>query len=513
VTESDPSPETTKARELAEHSAVVVHETQHVRPARAYTWLDERTRLSRARSLLNHIFPDHWSFMLGELAMYSFVFLVITGVFLALYFDTSDHMVIYHGAYTPLDGQPVPLAYQSVLNISFSVRAGLLIRQAHHWAANIFIGAIVVHMARVFFTGAFRKPRDINWMVGATLLLLAIFNGYLGYSLPDDLVSGIGIRIAYSVVESIPVVGSYIATFLWGGNFPGTVITQRFFILHVFVLPLLIAALLGVHLMLIWTQEHTQFKTKGASEKTMTGTPLWPGFMAKSTGFMFLVFGVTTWLGAVVQIDPVWVYGPLVPYKATDAAQPDWYMGWLEGSLRLWPSWEVVFPGHMIPVIFFPTVLLPLLTWALFYAWPALERKFTNDYAPHNLLDHPRDRPFRTAFGVALFTFYFILLIAGGDDVLANFFNIQLNDFVYGMRIGVILVPIVAGVVAHRTCKELQRQRPRTKRPRYVVVERGATDFFVARDGASPPSSNGHYPIDVESVGERSAEIARTLQD
>ncbi|MBV9487038.1 MAG: cytochrome bc complex cytochrome b subunit, partial [Frankiaceae bacterium] len=167
---------------------------------------------------MDKVFPDHWSFMLGEIALYSFVILLLTGVYLTLFFHASQHEVIYNGSYAPLRGVPMTDAYASTLHISFDVRGGLLMRQIHHWAALIFTTSIVVHMFRVFFTGAFRKPRTINWHIGVILMILAILEGFAGYSLPDDLLSGTGLRIAYSVAESIPVVGTYVCYFLFGGD-------------------------------------------------------------------------------------------------------------------------------------------------------------------------------------------------------------------------------------------------------------------------------------------------------
>jgi len=209
--------------------------------------LDDRLGVAKGgRVFLDKIFPDHWSFMLGEIALYSFVVVMATGIFLALYFVPSTTQVIYHGTYTPLRGQTVSEAYNSTVNISFGVRGGLLIRQMHHWSADIFVGSIVVHMARIFFTGAFRKPRELNWTIGTLMLILAILEGFIGYSLPDDLISGTGLRIGYSIVESIPFVGSYLGTFLWGGQFPGNgAIEPRFYIIHVLIIPLVIIGLLA----------------------------------------------------------------------------------------------------------------------------------------------------------------------------------------------------------------------------------------------------------------------------
>jgi ubiquinol-cytochrome c reductase cytochrome b subunit len=331
-----------------------------------FTWFDERLGISGSgRKMLNKIFPDHWSFLIGEVALYSFIVLLGTGVFLTLYFVPSSKVVIYEGTYAPLRGQPVSEAFASTLNLSFAVRDGLLMRQMHHWAANIFVGSIVVHMLRIFFTGAFRKPRELNWIVGSTLLILAIFNGFLGYSLPDDLVSGTGIRISFSIVESIPLIGSYAAFFLFGGNFPGNSIVPRFYILHVLVLPAIMVALIGAHLGMLVRQKHTQFPGRGHTPRNVVGSPLWPTFIAKTTGFMFLTVAVTGILSALFQINPVWLYGPYVPYKVSYAVQPDWYMGWLDGALRIMPSWEIVGFGHMIPNVFFPAILLPGITFGV----------------------------------------------------------------------------------------------------------------------------------------------------
>lgn len=471
------------------------------RTARAYEVLDKRVPISKCRELLNHIFPDHWSFMIGELALYSFILLVLTGVFLTLYFIPSDTMVTYHGSYLPLRGMRVSEAYASTLRLSFDVRAGLLMRQVHHWAANIFVGAIVVHMARVFFTGAFRRPRELNWMIGLTMFALAIFNGYLGYSLPDDMLSGTGVRIAFSILESIPVVGTYLGFFLFGGNFPGTDVTERFFILHVLILPGAIVVLLGAHLLSIWKQEHTQFPMKGAAEDKVVGSPLWPNYAARSIGFMMLVFGAIFALAGLVQINPIWQYGPFLPFKASDAAQPDWYMGWLEGALRLWPPWETVLGGHMIAAPFYPTVLLPVGTWILLYAYPALEAKLTGDHAQHHLLDRPRDRPIRTAFGVSAFSFYFVLFVAGGDDVWSNYFDLSVNDAVWALRIACFVVPVLSAAVAYRICKELQRVPRDPRRPRLAVVERGeAMEYRVTP--VMPPQPDGLMPLEVTAIAD-----------
>ena len=335
--------------------------------------LDDRLGVAKGgRVFLDKIFPDHWSFMLGEISLYSFIVLLATGIFLSLYFVPSTQQVIYHGSYQPLDGQWVSEAFKSTVNISFDVRGGLLVRQMHHWAADIFTGSIIVHMARIFFTGAFRKPRELNWLIGTTMLILAILEGFIGYSLPDDLISGTGLRIGYSIAESIPFVGSYLVTFLWGGQFPGTgIIIPRFFIIHVLIIPLVLLGLVSVHLGLLVRQKHTQFAGEGRTENNVVGSPMFPTFMAKTTGFLFMVTAATALLGAFVQINPIWQFGSYDASKISYAVQPDWYMGWLDGALRIMPSWEFAGWGHTIPFeVLLPAVVFPGLIFTIAMLWP-----------------------------------------------------------------------------------------------------------------------------------------------
>src|SRR5438067_239476 len=233
-------------------------------------WIDDRLGAAAfAEDALNKVFPDHWAFLLGEIAMYCFVVLVATGVFLTFFFDPSTAKSLYAGHYAPLNGSLVSSAYATVVRLCFDIRMGLVIRQIHHWAAVVFIAAIVAHLCRIFFTGAFRRPREINWILGLTLLLLSIFNGFTGYSLPDDLLSGVGLRIAYSIAISIPFVGPWIAFLVFGGKFSSPEIIGRLFIIYVLLIPAAIAAVLGAHLAIVRRQSPPHLSIPAALERNV----------------------------------------------------------------------------------------------------------------------------------------------------------------------------------------------------------------------------------------------------
>jgi ubiquinol-cytochrome c reductase cytochrome b subunit len=421
-------------------------------------WVDDRFGAAHfASKALGKVFPDQFSFMFGELALYCFITLVLTGIYLTLFFVPSSSEVVYQGRYAPLDGQHVSAAYASAIHLSFDVRMGLLFRQIHHWAALVFAAAVVAHLCRIFFTGAFRRPRETTWISGVTLLLLVIVNGFAGYSLLDDLLSGTGLRIGYSIAESVPVVGHILAFWVWGGAYPGNKIISRLFIVHVLIVPAIIAGLIGMHVASVWRQTHTQFAGEGRSERNVVGSRMWPTYATRSIALMLGTFAVLGLLGGLFQINPVWLYGPYDPSTVTTSAQPDWYMGWLEGALRIFPSWEIRVGHYMVPNPFFPAVLLPGLTFLALYLWPFIEKLLTGDRREHHLLERPRDRPWRTGLGVGVFTFYTVLFIAGGDDVIAARLGVSVNAIVWGLRIAAISAPFLIGGLVWRWCSDLRR--------------------------------------------------------
>jgi ubiquinol-cytochrome c reductase cytochrome b subunit len=422
-------------------------------------WADERLGLAKINRYvsLRKVFPDHWSFLLGEIALWSFVVLLVTGVLLTLWFDPSMADVTYEGSYAQLRGIHMSAAYESTLHLSFDVRGGLLLRQMHHWAAHIFIAAMMVHLLRHLLTGSFRKPRDVNWMIGATMLLLGTLEGFAGYSLPDDLLSGTGLRAADGFVKATPVVGSYLSMALFGGEFPGDAVISRLYILHVLLIPGLLIALVTAHLILVVYHKHTQWPGPGRSEKNVVGYPFLPVYVSKATGFFFMVFGTIGLMGAMLSINPVWKYGPYDPTKITSGVQPDWYLGFADGLLRIIPAWETHLWGHTVSWnIILPVLVTPVALWVMLIVLPFVERRFTRDDREHHLLQRPREAPNRTAFVVGLMTFYGISWAAGGNDIIAIKLHLSINQITYAFRLLVLVGPVIAFMVTKRWCLSLQ---------------------------------------------------------
>ncbi|GAA3820231.1 cytochrome bc1 complex cytochrome b subunit [Cellulomonas soli] len=424
-------------------------------------YLDQRTGIGTAvKTFARKIFPDHWSFLLGEIALFSFVTLLISGVFLTMFFVPSMAETHYDGPWAAMNGVEMSEAFASTLRLSFEVRGGLLMRQIHHWAALIFMAAIVTHMMRVFFTGAFRKPREVNWVVGFVLMILGLAAGFSGYSLPDDVLSGNGLRITDGVVRAIPIIGSYMSYFIFGGEFPGQDLIPRLFTVHVLLVPGLILALVGLHLFFVVLHKHTQYPGSGRSDENVAGFPLFPVYVAKAGGYFFTVFGVIALMGGTMAINPVWNYGPFDPSPVSAGAQPDWYMLFLEGALRLMPGQaEIVVAGFTIPLnVIIPAMVVPGILFTLLALYPFIEAFATGDKREHHVLDRPRNRPFRTAFGVSLLTAFFILILAGSNDLIATHFHLSINDITWTFRVLLFAAPAFTFWITKRICLGLQRK-------------------------------------------------------
>ncbi|GAA0306689.1 ubiquinol-cytochrome c reductase cytochrome b subunit [Streptomyces polychromogenes] len=482
--------------------------------------LDARLPLAEtARGGVRKVFPDHWSFLLGELALYSFVVLLLTGVYLSFFFDPSMRESVYAGSYGPLRGVRMSQAYLSTLRISFDVRGGLLIRQIHHWAAIVFLAAIGAHLLRVFLTGAFRRPRELNWTIGVTLFVLATLEGFAGYSLPDDLLSGTGLRIAQGVLTSVPVAGTYLAFLAFGGEFPGTDIVSRLYPVHILLVPGLLLGLITVHLLLVVHLKHTHWPGPGRTGRNVVGLPFFPQYLAKSGGLLLLVFGLLAALAAVAQINPVWVYGPYRPDLVSTGSQPDWYIGFLEGSLRLMPGTETRLWGHTVTWNpFVAAVLLPGALFTALYAYPFFERWITGDHGERHLCDRPRDRPVRTGLGAAAVSWYAVLLLAGAQDILAFISAVPLPELTRALRVAFFAVPAVVFWLTRRLCLAL-RDRERellTGGEETGLVRQGVEGGFHPEHRALPAGERyvmlvGEQPRPLEDDRDPTRSLPRRL--
>jgi ubiquinol-cytochrome c reductase cytochrome b subunit len=451
-------------------------------------WIDRRTGVAGpARTAMRKVFPDHWSFLLGEIALFAFITLVLTGTFLTFFYTPDDRLVTYHGPDPTLQGAQMSAAFASVMRLSFEVQAGLLMRQVHHWAALVFLGSIAAHLVRIFFTGAFRKPRELNYLIGLGLLLFALGEGITGYSLPDDLLSGTGLRIIYSVAMAIPLAGPWVASLLFGGEFPAVGFLSRLFVFHVMLLPALLIGGAGTHLLLVFLQKHTQYRGHGAREDNVVGLRFWPGQVFRSAGLFFLTVAVIVLVAAFWEINPVWTYGPYVPYVATVPAQPDWYVGWLEGGLRLGPPFEPTIFGVTIPSPFIPGVLIPGVLVGAIAVWPFLEARLTRDHREHHVLDPLWRVPMRTATGAAAVTLFLVYTLSGGNDVLGVTLDIPVESLTWAFRILLVAAPVLAWLVVYRMAKDAKGRHEgadgdgEAPEPSAVVLARTAGGGFAER--------------------------------
>jgi ubiquinol-cytochrome c reductase cytochrome b subunit len=428
--------------------------------AAAANYIEDRTSISGAvKEFGRKIFPDHWSFLLGEVALYSFIVILLSGTFLTFFFQASMAEVVYHGSYVPLKGIHMSAAMESTLNISFEVRGGLLVRQIHHWAALLFVAAIGLHMLRIFFTGAFRKPRELNWVIGFVLFILAMAEGFTGYSLPDDLLSGNGLRIIDGLIKGLPVVGTWISFLLFGGEFPGTAIVGRLYTLHILLLPAMVLAFIALHLMFVVIHKHTQYAAPGRTQGNVVGYPVLPVYAAKAGGFFFIVFGVIAAMASFFTINPIWNYGPYDPSPVSAGTQPDWYIGFADGALRLVPpGWEFVWLDRtwsfniIIPVAILGLFIVTVLIYPFIEAW------ITGDKREHHILDRPRNAATRTAVGAAGVTFYAVFWAAASSDLIATHFKLTMEGVIHSLQALLFLGPLIAYVLTKRVCIALQKK-------------------------------------------------------
>ena len=417
------------------------------------------SRAGRAIGGLRHrAVPTHWSSVFGEVALYAFLIVLVTGVFLTFFYDPSRTVVSYDGSYVPLQGIDVSRAFDSTMHISFEVRGGLLVRQAHHWASLLMLAALGVHLLSMFFTGAFRRPRQLNWLVVFAVFVLSLIAGWTGYALPDDMLSGSGLRIVHGVILGIPVVGTWLSFLVFGGEFPSNIIAN-FFPVHAIIVPLAILALVAVYVALIATQKPAQFAAPGRTDDNVVGVPLLPNYAMRMGGLFFIVFALVMLIAATVTISPVWNYGPSAPGDASAGSQPDWYMGFLDGALRLVPpGWEIVLFGRTLTI----AVLAPLAVIGVFLltvaAYPFIEAWITGDKREHHILDRPRNTPVRTAIGVAGVLFYAALWGSASSDIVATHLRLSVESVIHFYQAMLVLGPVVGFAVTRQVALALQRK-------------------------------------------------------
>lgn len=408
----------------------------------------------RVRDLRNRVVPLHWSFLLGVVSLACFAVLTVTGIVLLFFYDPSSDTIRYDGSFAPLRGMEMSRAYASVLHISLDVPGGLLVRQAHHWAALVLPASLMLQMLSTFFTGGFRRPRQWSWVLLALTFVLVLAAGWSGYGLPDDLLAGTGLRIAEGIAIGIPVVGSWITLVLLGGEFPGAAITRMYW-LHVAVVPVLLVVVLALRLRLALRRRPAQFAGPGRTEENVIGLPL-RAIGVRAIGLFLISTGALIVLAGMVNIDPVWQHGPFDASVGSSGSQPDWYTGFLDGTLRLVPpSWEVSAFGHTWSL----TVLLPQVLVGLFLAvviaWPFVEARVTGDRREHHLLDRPREHPTRTGLGVAGIVFFLVLLASGSTDVVATQLHIGFEAQVVALRVALVAGPLVGFWLTRTLCRAL----------------------------------------------------------
>jgi ubiquinol-cytochrome c reductase cytochrome b subunit len=401
-----------------------------------------------------------WSNLFGVVTFACLLVLAVTGVLLATWYTPSNELVTYDGPYGPLRGATVTEAFASTMHISFEQTGGLLVRQTHHWAALVMPASMIMQLLVTFFTGGFRRPRQLSWVLLVVAFILVLAAGWSGYALPDDMLSGTGLRIVEGVVLSIPFIGTWAANWMFGGPFPGQII-ENLYPVHAVIAPGLLLLVMAVRAMLALRHgQATHPRSAPASVPAPTlGLRLWPDAALRAAGMAGMTSAVLILLGATSTISPVWSYGPASVGEVGAGSQPDWYMGFLDGALRLVPvGWEAEWMGWTITF----ATLVPLLVIAGYFAiliiYPYLEAWVDQDKQAHHVLDRPRNVPVRTGIGVAGALFYGILWGAASADIVSTEFGVPFETIITTLQVALLVGPALAFEVTRRICIGLQRK-------------------------------------------------------
>ena len=379
--------------------------------SRIRDWIEERLELEKfARRYLKKAFPTHPTFLCGEMALFSFVMLVITGIFLGLSYEPSVREVNLFGRF-------VPAAYASVVKIDLS-SFGLITRRVHHWSAMLMIASVLLHLMRVYFTGCYKNPREINWIIGLILFGATFFASFTGYLLPYSEFSVTATSIGYYIAKSIPWLGNWISRLIFCGSFPADETIPRFFFMHVMLIPLTLITLIAIHMVILVKQKHSEprhnlSRPESRGGKRLIGIPLWPNQVLISFCFFFFMAFVIFFIAVLLPANPVENYGP--PGPGTPIMRPDWYFLAIYGLLKLIPgTLHFDLLGAKITSETVGGVFFPGLAAILLIVLPFIDRRSKPQY----YMDNPLDHPFRTSIGIMGLSLSAMLVLAGYIDIL-----------------------------------------------------------------------------------------------
>lgn len=412
--------------------------------------IDRRIAVSQAaHHAANKIFPHHWSFLLGELALFSFLLLVLTGLFLTMFYRPAVDPVMYAGASPYYDGVELPAAYASIVALSHDVPVGDLFRRVHRFSAHVFVASTILHGVRVFLTGAFRKPRELNYALGLVLLLLAIGSAFTGQILPYDVIAGFTLRVTDAFLLSVPWVGPHLSFWVFGGEYLTADVLHRMYILHVLILPAVIGLLVGAHLVLVVRQKHTQFADPRVDgQRVVVGRPLWPWQFVISTSLGLIMLVVILVAATVVPWSDVALNGPYVVGHSSNAAQPDWWLMWSEGALRLIPAIQIDLLGTVVSQVFLGGIVLPVVLFGGLFLYPYVERRRYPVEAPQHVLQHPFDVPLRLGLFTTVAVALLLLTGAAMLDYVARLLRRDLEGVFWFFRIATLILPPSSGLLA-----------------------------------------------------------------